>query len=154
VEKDIIASFWDVDPYSGAIKVHSTRSARFCAYLRDTITEYFLPYPLFLIHSNLHKKIFGVWTNNTLKYIIMSLKLVIHVRNITVLTNLQEAFSLLRKRNNLDQIDWKFAVNVEQKEDVLGDTRDIFFYLSLFFVHTCASTLLERILFQFSTKNA
>jgi len=30
-EKGVIAFFWDVDPYSGAIKVRSTRSARYCA---------------------------------------------------------------------------------------------------------------------------
>jgi len=31
VEKGVIASFRDVDPYSGAIKVHSTRRMRHCA---------------------------------------------------------------------------------------------------------------------------
>jgi len=64
LEKGIlfIASFQDVDPYFRAKKFDS-QHAPLCVYLRDTITEYVLPYPLLLFPSNLYKKkTFGVWT--------------------------------------------------------------------------------------------
>jgi len=53
VEKGVIATFRDVDPYSRAIKVRSTRSTRLCAYTCETVTVYvlLLPFP-----SNLYKQ--------------------------------------------------------------------------------------------------
>jgi len=36
LEKDVIASLQDVDPYSGAIKVYSNRSTRLCACTCET----------------------------------------------------------------------------------------------------------------------
>jgi len=55
VEKGVIASFRDVDPYSRAIKVRSTRSTRLCAYTCETVTVYVLPY-LLLFPSNSYKQ--------------------------------------------------------------------------------------------------
>jgi len=56
VERGVIASFRDVDPYSRAIKVRSTRSTRLCAYICERVTEYVLPYLLLLFPSNLTNK--------------------------------------------------------------------------------------------------
>jgi len=60
IKKGVIASFRNVDPYSGALKVRSTRSTRHCACETQLLNTFFHS-PLLLIPSNLQKT-FRIWT--------------------------------------------------------------------------------------------
>jgi len=56
LKKGVIASFRDVDPYSGAIKVRSTRSTRLCP--RICKTQFLNTSFLLLLNSSISQKIF------------------------------------------------------------------------------------------------